>query len=644
MSTASPGNTQYSVCGSGGLQVILAVPGVQGPTATVSGAGTGTVTSVGLSVPSGLAVSGSPVTTSGTLAVTFASGHSIPTTASQANWDTAYSERRQWDGGATNLDAATGRTSLGLGTGDAPVFAGITVSGTANLPHIHGALAGVLYEHVRNTSGAPISALTPYHITGSQGDTDRVTIEPAQANNAALMPAAGITYGALSTNEDGHGAVGGVITGLNTIGFQSGDPVYVAPSGGLTATRPASGIVQAVGVIGRVHANTGSMAVLIGSALQAVAFSGAYGDLSGRPTIPSGADAVPQALGTAAVGVSNDYAREDHVHTMPTAGQVGADAAGTAVATVSGHVAAADPHTQYALESSLATVATSGAYGDLSGRPAIPSGADAVPQALGIAAVGVSSDYAREDHVHAMPTAADVGAAASGHVHGNITNAGAIGSVSGVPIITSTSGVLQAGSFGTASGTFAQGNDARFHDAVSLAASVADILSLSGQELQADDPGADRLLFWDDSEGKLTHATLGPGIVFDGTTLRAEDSPWMALGDESTAATSGIKLTVHHWPSTHRLTAIPLWSATAPVTSALQVDIRVGGTSIFSTLPTIAVGGTSSTTTTPAVFSTAFVSGGQQIAAGSVVTFHVTQPPAGGGGAGLKVQMPAVRI
>jgi hypothetical protein len=558
MSTGSPGNTQYSACGSSGLQVILAVPGVQGPTTVIAGAASGTVTSVALSVPSGLTVSGSPVTTSGTLTVAFASGHSIPTTASQATWDAAYTERRQWDGGATNLDAASGRTNLGLGTADSPVFAGLTVSGTANLPHIHGALAGVLYEHVRNTSGAPISALTPYYITGSQGDTDRVTIEPAQANNEALMPAAGITYGALSTNEDGHGAVGGVITGLNTIGFQSGDPVYVAPSGGLTATRPASGIVQAVGVIGRVHASTGSMAVLIGSALQAVAFSGAYGDLSGQPTIPSGADAVPQALGTAAVGVSNDYAREDHVH--------------------------------------------------------------------------------------AMPTAADVGAAASGHVHGNITNAGAIGSVSGVPIITGTSGVLQAGSFGTASGTFAQGNDARFHDSVTLSASVADILSLSGQELQADDPGADRLLFWDDSEGKLTHAAVGPGIVFDGTTLRAEDSPWMALGDESTAATSGIKLTVHHWPSTHRLTAIPIWSATAPVISALQLDIRVGGTSIFSTLPTIAVGGTSSTTTTPAVFSAAFVSGGQQIAAGSVVTFHVTQAPSGGGGAGLKVQTPAVRI
>jgi hypothetical protein len=46
------------------------------------------------------------------------------------------------------------------------------------------------------------------------------------------------------------------------------------------------------------------------------------------------------------------------------------------------------------------------------------------------------------------------------HAHGNITNAGAIGTASGVPIITGASGVLQAGSFGTTAGTFAAGNHA----------------------------------------------------------------------------------------------------------------------------------------------------------------------------------------
>jgi hypothetical protein len=78
--------------------------------------GTGSVTSVAMTVPTGLTVSGSPITTSGTLAVTLTAGYSIPTTASQTNWDTAFTERNRWDGGATSLVAATGRTSLGATT------------------------------------------------------------------------------------------------------------------------------------------------------------------------------------------------------------------------------------------------------------------------------------------------------------------------------------------------------------------------------------------------------------------------------------------------------------------------------------------------------------------------------------------------
>lgn len=73
----------------------------------------GSVTSVAASVPTGFDIAGSPVTTSGTLTITYTSGYSLPTTASQTDWDTAYTERHQWDGGNTNLTASTGRTSLG---------------------------------------------------------------------------------------------------------------------------------------------------------------------------------------------------------------------------------------------------------------------------------------------------------------------------------------------------------------------------------------------------------------------------------------------------------------------------------------------------------------------------------------------------
>lgn len=50
------------------------------------------------------------------------------------------------------------------------------------------------------------------------------------------------------------------------------------------------------------------------------------------------------------------------------------------------------------------------------------------------------------------------------HTHGNITNAGAIGTTADLPVKTGASGVLQAGAFGTAAGTFCQGNDSRLSD------------------------------------------------------------------------------------------------------------------------------------------------------------------------------------
>ena len=42
-----------------------------------------------------------------------------------------------------------------------------------------------------------------------------------------------------------------------------------------------------------------------------------------------------------------------------------------------------------------------------------PSPSSDTPQPLGTAAAGSSTDYSRADHVHAMPTAADVGAIAA---------------------------------------------------------------------------------------------------------------------------------------------------------------------------------------------------------------------------------------
>ena len=54
--------------------------------------------------------------TSATGVLSLTASYAIPTTTSQTNWDSAYNERLQWNGGSTNLVAATGRTSLGATT------------------------------------------------------------------------------------------------------------------------------------------------------------------------------------------------------------------------------------------------------------------------------------------------------------------------------------------------------------------------------------------------------------------------------------------------------------------------------------------------------------------------------------------------
>ena len=104
---------------------------VNGP---VGGGGSGSVESVGLSMPTGFSVTGSPVTSSGTLAVTFASGYSLPTTAKQSQWDTAYSwGDHSQEGYATQswVNAKGYTTNAGTVTSvRMTVPAGLTVTGS----------------------------------------------------------------------------------------------------------------------------------------------------------------------------------------------------------------------------------------------------------------------------------------------------------------------------------------------------------------------------------------------------------------------------------------------------------------------------------------------------------------------------------
>ena len=56
---------------------------------------------------------------------------------------------------------------------------------------------------------------------------------------------------------------------------------------------------------------------------------------------------------------------------------------------------------------------------------------------------------------------------------------------------------------------------------LTLANSVADIFSLSSSELRADDAGADKIVFYDNGESKLTYLSVGTGLEINGTELKA---------------------------------------------------------------------------------------------------------------------------
>lgn len=250
---------------------------------------------------------------------------------------------------------------------DALIAAGVTAAGTVvTIPHIHGDLAGSVYIHVKNTSGGQLVKGTPVRVTGAVGDTTTLEVAAADATTAGTMPAIGILGDTLANNASGHAVVGGELTGLATGSYSIGQALYVAAGGGLTGVKPTTGTVQQVAIVGRVHASTGSVTVTIGAQLSPD-WDTAYSERLRWDGSATGLDA---ATGRASLG--------------------------------------------------LATVATTGAYADLTGKPTIPAAADAAPLALGAAAaIGTSTDYAREDHVHARPSASDIGAAASGAITGS---------------------------------------------------------------------------------------------------------------------------------------------------------------------------------------------------------------------------------
>ena len=141
----------------------------------------GTVTSVNFSVPTGFAIANNPITTSGTLALTFAAGYSLPTTVKQNNWDTAYTWVAAFptQTGNTGKFLTTDGSALSWGTVDltayVPKTRTLTINGTTY--DLSADRTWTIVAGVSSVSGtAPISAV---NVSGA------VTISISQSSASA---------------------------------------------------------------------------------------------------------------------------------------------------------------------------------------------------------------------------------------------------------------------------------------------------------------------------------------------------------------------------------------------------------------------------------------------------------------------------
>ena len=180
------------------------------------------VTSVTMTTPTGLSVSGSPITSSGTLALTLTSGYAIPTTTSQTNWDAAYTNR------ITSATSPLSISSNALSLGTVPVANGGT--GLTSTP----ANGQIDIGNGTGFTRATLSPGTGVSITNSAGS---ITINAAarswadQPTVSANQTSFTLTY-APTANSKIWMFINGVRTNNNAYSFTGSTVTYVPLNNG----------------------------------------------------------------------------------------------------------------------------------------------------------------------------------------------------------------------------------------------------------------------------------------------------------------------------------------------------------------------------------------------------------------------------
>ena len=117
----------------------------------------------------------------------------------------------------------------------------------------------------KNTTASTIAKGAPVYVTGTVGATSVIEIAPADADNAATMPAIGLTHTNLTANATGYVTVLGTLRGVDTSTYSINQALYVSTTAGqLTSTKPTgtSELIQNIGRVARVNASNGEIIVL----------------------------------------------------------------------------------------------------------------------------------------------------------------------------------------------------------------------------------------------------------------------------------------------------------------------------------------------------------------------------------------------
>lgn len=194
--------------------------------------GTGTVKSVAMTVPTGLSVSGTPITTSGTFAITYASGYSIPTTAKQSNWDTAFGWGNHASAGYTKNTGTV--TSITLTQGE-----GITITNSGTEITTSGKRTISLSTATNTTKGGVKPWMSHTGASTYNGGSTAPTANGASINVNALTTTTGRYY-AIETDAYGRMFVNVPWTDTNTnyypTKFTWTNGTTAGPTGSLTVS------------------------------------------------------------------------------------------------------------------------------------------------------------------------------------------------------------------------------------------------------------------------------------------------------------------------------------------------------------------------------------------------------------------------